>query len=160
MAISSSAQEPAAVATPTAAPKPPPHLTRPPNASAAANPPSKPPSNPYHQPPPPPPYVAPKRITDKFTRLSHKVFDVEKLRPNQGHTLSFLFHNNASKGIVLLVDHTGGGKSHTMRCAGVFLGGIILIVEPLLSLAADVYGKFKCGSNAYGATKLLNLPLR
>ena len=78
---------------------------------------------------------------------------MEKLRTNQGqgHTLSFFFHNTASKGIVLLVDRTGGGKSHTMHCAGVFLGGIILIVEPLLALTANLYGKFKCGSNAYCA---------
>jgi superfamily II DNA helicase RecQ len=69
-----------------------------------------------------------------------------QLRPNQEYALSFIFDNTAANGKVLLVDRTGGGKSHVMRCAGV----IMLIVVPLLSLAADIIQKFDNDDDSHG----------
>jgi superfamily II DNA helicase RecQ len=46
---------------------------------------------------------------------------------------------------VLLVDRTGGGKSqsHVIQCAGIITRGIVLVIVPLLALAADVIQKFE-----------------
>jgi superfamily II DNA helicase RecQ len=73
-----------------------------------------------------------------------------QLRPNQEYALSFIFDNTAANGKVLLVDRTGGGKSHVMRCAGVITRGIVLIVVPLLSLAADIIQKFDNDDDSHG----------
>eukprot|EP00956_Cyclotella_meneghiniana_P030759 scaffold78424_cov39-Cyclotella_meneghiniana.AAC.3 len=49
-----------------------------------------------------------------------------------------LSQRELSGGTVLLVDRTGGGKSHIMRCSGAFTRGIAVIIVPLLALAAEV----------------------
>ena len=77
-----------------------------------------------------------------FTALSCLVFNVPTLRPAQSFALRFMFQNPRCGGTVLLVDRTGGGKSHVMRASGVFIRGIILVCAPLLALAADLYPKF------------------
>jgi hypothetical protein len=40
-----------------------------------------------------------------------------------------LSQRELSGGTVLLVDRTGGGKSHTMRCSGAFTRGIAVIIS-------------------------------
>ena len=77
-----------------------------------------------------------------MTNVSKFRWNVPELRDRQIYSLSFIFDNKASGGTALLVDRTGGGKSHTMRCSGVFTRGIIVIIVPLLALAADVFLKF------------------
>ena len=58
-----------------------------------------------------------------------------------------LSQRELSGGTVLLVDRTGGGKSHTMRCSGVFTRGIAVIIVPLLALAADERQSIHCDAD-------------
>eukprot|EP00956_Cyclotella_meneghiniana_P027040 scaffold59842_cov59-Cyclotella_meneghiniana.AAC.1 len=93
-------------------------------------------------------------------RLMTNVFkfrwNVPELRDRQRYSLCFIFHNKASGGTALLVDCTGGGKSHTMRCSGVFMRGIVLIIVPLLALAADVFLKFVTDKDKYGPVQAIH----
>ena len=79
------------------------------------------------------------RYAAAFTSLSRLVFGVPTLCPAQSKALPHLFANERCAGTLLLVDRTGGGKSHVMRLSGVFLRGITLVCVPLLALAADFY---------------------
>jgi superfamily II DNA helicase RecQ len=64
-----------------------------------------------------------------------------------------MFDNTAANGKVLLVDQTGGGKSHVMSCDVLVLSllithGIVLVIVPFLALAADVIQKCKNNDNS------------
>ena len=112
-----------------------------PRASAA-------PANPY--PAPPPPYSPPQHIIDALTQASQHYWGVETLRPRQSLALATLLHNKRCDRQLLLVDRTGGGKSHVMRLLGTLLGGIILVTAPTLALAADVFEKFRNANESTG----------
>ena len=91
-----------------------------------------------------------------MTNVSKLRWNVPELRDRQIYSLSFIFDNKASGGTALLVDRTGGGKSHTMRCSGVFTRGIIVIIVPLLALAADVFLKFITEEDKYGPVQAIH----
>ena len=91
-----------------------------------------------------------------MTNVSKFRWNVPELRDRQIYSLSFIFDNKASGGTALLVDRTGGGKSHTMRCSGVFTRGIIVIIVPLLALAADVFLKFITEEDKYGPVQAIH----
>eukprot|EP00978_Attheya_sp_CCMP212_P039885 scaffold211807_cov71-Attheya_sp.AAC.1 len=44
-------------------------------------------------------------------------------------------------GKLLLIVKTGAGKSHVMRTTGILLGGVCLIIMPLLALGSDQVSK-------------------
>ncbi len=44
-------------------------------------------------------------------------------------------------GKLLLIVKTGASKSHVMRTTGVLLGGVCLIIMPLLALGSDQVSK-------------------
>jgi hypothetical protein len=48
------------------------------------------------------------------------------------------------------VYHTGSGKTHIVRIIGTVHHGVVLILNPLLSLSANVQEKFQCGNKEYG----------
>ena len=54
---------------------------------------------------------------------------------------------------LLLIDRTGGGKTHITRVVGCVKRGVVLIIVPLLALSADQLAKFKEGSQAYGTAE-------
>ena len=58
-------------------------------------------------------------------------------RPKQIEACDKLLYDATSSGKLLVVDRTGGGKSHILRLAGVMVNGIILVIVPLLALTAD-----------------------
>ena len=58
---------------------------------------------------------------------------------------------------LLLVDRTGGGKTHVTRTAGIMLRGIIIIFIPLLSLSADQHSKFNVAAQRYGCVNAIHL---
>ena len=95
-------------------------------------------------------YSPPFPVKRLMTDVSKFRWSVPQLRERQVYSLTFIFHNKSSGGTVLLVDRTGGGKSHTMRCSGVFTRGITVIIVPLLALAADVFLKFVTDDKTYG----------
>eukprot|EP00978_Attheya_sp_CCMP212_P039705 scaffold208925_cov31-Attheya_sp.AAC.1 len=53
-------------------------------------------------------------------------------------------------GKLLLIVKTGAGKSHVMRTTGVLLGGVCLIIMPLLALGSDQVSKLTSASQAFG----------
>ena len=57
---------------------------------------------------------------------------------------------------MLFIDHTGGGKSHTVRMITVMVGGVWLIGVPLLLLIPDIIAKMKEGSNSSGSIDVYN----
>eukprot|EP00956_Cyclotella_meneghiniana_P023102 scaffold44510_cov84-Cyclotella_meneghiniana.AAC.2 len=104
------------------------------------------------------PYSLPcEKADDKCLQVKTLRWNVSDLRNRQRYSLCFIFHNKASGGTALLVDRTGGGKSHTMRCGGVFTRGIIVItVIPLLALAMDVFLKFVTDDGKYGPVQAIH----
>lgn len=88
-------------------------------------------------------------------QASRLVWGVDSLRPMQRRALTNMFVEGNRK--LLLVDRTGGGKSHTLRLMASVLMGVHLYCCPLLALMADVILKFAEGSDDYGAIHVLNL---
>eukprot|EP00956_Cyclotella_meneghiniana_P023023 scaffold44163_cov65-Cyclotella_meneghiniana.AAC.1 len=101
-------------------------------------------------------YSPPSPVKRLMTKVTNFRWNVPELRPTQCYSLSFIFHNKASGGTALLVDRTGGGKSHTMRCSGVFTRGIVVIIVPLLALAADVFLKFVTDDATFGSVDAIH----
>jgi superfamily II DNA helicase RecQ len=60
-------------------------------------------------------------------------------------------------GKVLLIVKTGAGKSHVMRTTGVMIGGVCLIIMPLLALGADQVSKLGSASQAFGSVEYFHL---
>ncbi len=58
---------------------------------------------------------------------------------------------------MLIVDRTGGGKSHILRMAATFLGGIITVIVPLLSLTADQISKIDEANQDRGSMRAVHL---
>ena len=66
-------------------------------------------------------------------------------------TVKIIVLDKECGGKLLVVDRTGGGKSHILHMIATFVGGIIVVIVPLLSLTADSMGKIEealqdCGS--------------
>ncbi len=60
-------------------------------------------------------------------------------------------------GKVLLIVKTGAGKSHVMRTTGVMIGGVCLIIMPLLTLGADQLSKLASASQEFGSVEYFHL---
>jgi superfamily II DNA or RNA helicase len=60
-------------------------------------------------------------------------------------------------GKLLLIVKTGAGKSHVMRTTGVLLGGVCLIIMPLLALGSDQVSKLTSASQAFGPVQYFHL---
>ena len=80
--------------------------------------------------------------------VSKHICKTDTLRPLQMDALLHLLDPN--KGKLLLVTRTGSGKSHVMRMLGVMMGGVIVIIVPLLSLSADQMEKMTSISQQTG----------
>eukprot|EP00956_Cyclotella_meneghiniana_P034759 scaffold108021_cov55-Cyclotella_meneghiniana.AAC.1 len=79
------------------------------------------------------------------------------LRPQQVLACATLHEDKASDGIVLNVDRTGGGKSHTMRLSCAYEGGIGIITIPLLALTASIQSKMEDFDRTYGPVSVIHL---
>ena len=101
-------------------------------------------------------YSPPSPVKRLMTNVSKFRWKVPELRPRQCYSLSFIFDNKASGGTALIVERNGGGKSHTMRCSGGFTRGIIVIIVPLLALAADVFLKFVTDDATFGSVDAIH----
>eukprot|EP00978_Attheya_sp_CCMP212_P018367 scaffold50167_cov51-Attheya_sp.AAC.4 len=62
-------------------------------------------------------------------------------------------------GKLLLIVKTGAGKSHVMRTTttGILLGGVCLIIMPLLALGSDQVSKLTSASQAFGPVEYFHL---
>ena len=61
------------------------------------------------------------------------------------------------EGKAVVIDRTGGGKSHTIRLTGSMLRGLNIVFHPLLALLGDQVAKFSEGNNDYGAIETHNI---
>jgi superfamily II DNA helicase RecQ len=76
----------------------------------------------------------------------------------QVQEITSLINIDVCGGKILLVVKTGAGKSHVMRATGVLLGGVCLIIMPLLALRSDQVAKLCMASQqAYGAVNYYHL---
>eukprot|EP00956_Cyclotella_meneghiniana_P033955 scaffold100628_cov85-Cyclotella_meneghiniana.AAC.2 len=105
-------------------------------------------------------YSPPSPVKRLMTNVSKFQWKAPELRPRQCYSLSFIFDNKASGGTALIVERNGGGKSHTMRCSGGFTRGIIVIIVPLLALAADVFLKFVTDDATFGSVDAIHFVKR
>jgi ATP-dependent DNA helicase RecQ len=71
--------------------------------------------------------------TPDLRTVVHAVFGHDELRPGQREAVTGLLQGHD----VLLVAPTGGGKSLTYQLAGLLLGGLTVVVSPLLALQQD-----------------------
>ena len=72
-----------------------------------------------------------------------KVFRKSALRPRQVIVANNLVYCKSFEGNCLVVDRTGEGKSLILLLAAVMVGGITLVIIPLLALTANQMTKLK-----------------
>ena len=94
---------------------------------------------------------------DLIAANSRLVWKVDKLRPMQKQALDIVLDPKKSNRKVLVVERTGGGKSHIYAALGTLLRGIHVVIIPILSLMADIQHKFAHGDESYGAIEVLNM---
>lgn len=76
---------------------------------------------------------SPEILLKRAERLAHKQFEFDSLSPGQRAALQALLDGNDTLAIL----PTGGGKSAIYQLAGLVLGGLTLIVSPLVALQRD-----------------------
>ena len=64
---------------------------------------------------------------------SSRVWSTPECRPMQIKAVETILFDPACEGKLLVVDRTGGGKSHVLRMIATFVGGIIVLIAPLLA---------------------------
>mmetsp|Transcript_5987 Transcript_5987/g.9765 ORF Transcript_5987/g.9765 Transcript_5987/m.9765 type:complete len:237 (+) Transcript_5987:82-792(+) len=78
-------------------------------------------------------------VEEAWQQDSTGIWNVKQLRPIQ---LEALWHIMGHQSL-LLVSRTGSGKTHFVRMMGTELGGIVVVVVPLLALMGDQMTKMK-----------------
>ena len=59
------------------------------------------------------------------------------LRPRQDEAITRIAFDPQSGGKLIVVDRTGGGKSLVLVMAVIVVGGVTIVIIPLLALTAD-----------------------
>ena len=98
-------------------------------------------------------------LADMLNLCSQRVWGID-LRPLQLAALSKLFGDCRDLRKLLVVQKTGGGKTHIIRVMGSMMKGIHVVLHPLLALTGDQVIRFQEGSDAYGAVDAINLDER
>ena len=99
-------------------------------------------------PPPAPPRAADDAIGNGATdtegdfpaclaACAHRVYGVPSLRPRQVEAAAKIMFDSECRGRLLVVDRTGSGKSLILQTVAMCVGGITLVIVPLLSLTAN-----------------------
>ena len=98
-------------------------------------------------------------LADLINLLSKRTWNTP-LRELQTNALSQLFGRCLDQRKLLIVQKTGGGKTHIIRTLGTMLKGIHVVLHPLLALTGDQVIRFQEGSNDYGMIEAVNLDAR
>ena len=88
-----------------------------------------------------------------LTNASSGVYCVEKCRPKQLDAANKILFDPTSLGKLLVVDRTGGGKSHILRLVATMVNGIILVIVSLLALTADQMANIIHAIQEYGSSE-------
>ena len=78
-------------------------------------------------------------------------------RPKQIQSVDKISFEPSSDGKLIVIDRTGGGKSHILRMIATMVGGIIVVIVPLLLLTADQMIKIKVALQDFGSVEAHNL---
>ena len=92
-----------------------------------------------------------------WVRLSRDLLYVAKLRDIQVKALGKITECEDCGRKLLFVGRTGIGKTHFFRMLGCILGGVVVIIVPLLSLSADQVEKMNTASQDYGSIEAHHL---
>ena len=98
----------------------------------------------------------PKLIYKMVMAASSGVWDVPSLRPMQMNTARVMLNPHRPNQIII-VEPTGGGKTHVLCLVGVIEKGMTLIFIPLLALSADVMKKFGTANQRWGTVDVQHI---
>ena len=90
-------------------------------------------------------------------QLSALVWRMADLRPNQVTICGTLLEDRSCERVLLVVERTGGGKTHCMRLICTYESGIHVIVVPLLALTAGIQINLQQHNNDYGHVNVVHL---
>eukprot|EP00978_Attheya_sp_CCMP212_P023421 scaffold71688_cov32-Attheya_sp.AAC.1 len=103
--------------------------------------------------------LAPVFLRTLLERIIVASLDVWSIYPSkmQINAIAAIVDIDISRGKVLLVAKTGSGKSHIIRTAGIMLGGVCLIMMPLLALGTDQVAKQRAVSQEFGTVEFFHV---
>lgn len=87
-------------------------------------------------------------VEESWRQTSNDVWGVKELRPIQIEALWHMISNQS----LLLIGRTGIGKTHFVRMLGTALGGLVVVVVPLLALMGDQMTKMTVRNNDAGGS--------
>ena len=96
-------------------------------------------------------------FADHLTRCAKKVFRTPSLRRDQPSAVERIIFDEHTDGKLMLCVRTGGGKTLTMYLTAVSVGGITLVIIPLLSLTANQLERIKRSMQKEGAVVAVHL---
>ena len=71
-------------------------------------------------------------FVDHLNYGSYRVWNTQTCRPKQEEAVETICFSEVCGGKLLVIDRTGSGKSHILRMVATFVGGVILVIVPLL----------------------------
>ena len=89
--------------------------------------------------------------------VARRVFRTPCLRPKQRTAIKRIIADGSTDGKLLVVDRTGGGKSLILYMTAIAVGGITLVIVPLLSLTANQISRIEQAVQRYGTVASFNL---
>ena len=87
---------------------------------------------------------------DHLNSGGSRVFGVDSLRPKQIEGVDRIIFDPSSGGRLIIVDRTGGGKSLILAMTAICVGGITLVLVPLLALTANQLARLNKAIQKYG----------
>lgn len=98
---------------------------------------------------------------DSFTkhlgRGAGHVFNTRSIHPKQGEAVNRIVLDPTSGGKLIVIERTGGGKSLMLYLTAICVGGISLVIIPLLSLTANQMEKIRRAAQTHGAVYAFHL---
>jgi superfamily II DNA or RNA helicase len=92
-----------------------------------------------------------------LSSAARRIYGVARLRPKQSEAVSRLLFDEECRGRLILVDRTGGGKSLVLFLTAASVGGITLVLVPLLALTASQLSKLNAAVQRYGTINCVHL---
>ena len=79
------------------------------------------------------------------------------LRPRQDEAITRIAFDPRSGGKLIVVDRTGGAKSLVLAMTAIVVGGVTIVIVPLLALMADQRTRLNAAVQQYGAVSAIHL---
>jgi superfamily II DNA helicase RecQ len=98
-----------------------------------------------------------KNVAIHLSACAYRVFGVNSLHPRQVENTTKITFGEDFRGRLLVGERTGGGKSLILQPVEICLGAIMLVIVPLLSLAANQLALLAMASQACRLVKANHL---